>query len=183
MTARVVFKQRETIAEAAWALACTLPKFGTAELSIGVKARERTVAKIVRDWAAEGRLIVEQPASPRVRGMWRIDPSFVPKRVVGRTVEDCAWTAMRQSKTFSPRILAASASTEAIEVTVEFAQAYCRSLLTAGYLVVVRKAVPGKTEPMYRLVKNTGPRAPRERRVRAVVDENTAQTILIGGAA
>jgi hypothetical protein len=92
------------------------------------------------------------------------------------------WTAMRQMRGgFTPRDLAAHATTEETLVTLETAQDYCRSLLGAGYLGVARKAVPGKTEAIYRLIKNTGPRAPREKRVRAVIDANTEQTILIGG--
>ena len=89
---------------------------------------------------------------------------------------------MRQMKSgFTPRDLAAHATTEDKLVTPEDAQEYCRALLGAGYLGVNRKAVPGKTEPIYRLIQNTGPRAPREKRVRAVIDDNTDRTIVIGG--
>jgi hypothetical protein len=89
---------------------------------------------------------------------------------------------MRQLKAgFGPREIAAHATTEETEVTVEAAQDYCRALLGAGYLAVAKKAVPGKTQAIYRLIRNTGPRAPREKRVRAVIDANTEQTIVIGG--
>ena len=101
--------------------------------------------------------------------------------VKARSPEHNMWTAMRQLKSFSPRELAAHASTEDTPVTLEVAQDYCRALLGAGYLVATRKAVPGKQLAIYRLTRNTGPRPPREKRVRAVVDDNTETVIVIGG--
>lgn len=183
MTPRVsVPLANQAVADAAWAAAQTLPQFGYAELSITLRISERSVGRLVRSWVGEGRLIQVQEGNPRQRGIWKVDPAYVAKPApVSRTVEECIWTAMRQAKSFTPRVLAASACTPEIEVTLEAAQAYCRALLASGHLAVTRKAVPGTTEAIYRLVRNTGPRPPRERRVRAVVDENTEQTIVIGG--
>jgi hypothetical protein len=82
------------------------------------------------------------------------------------------WTAMRGLATFSPVDISAQASTEEIEVTVLRAREYCRTLLRHNYLKVVRKAVPGKREPVYRLIRNTGPVAPREKRVTVLEDVN-----------
>lgn len=84
------------------------------------------------------------------------------------------WTAMRGLATFSPVDLSAQASTEEVEVTLPRARKYCRTLLEHGYLKVVRKAVPGKREPVYRLIRNTGPVAPREARVTILEDVNLA---------
>ena len=82
------------------------------------------------------------------------------------------WTAMRGLATFSPLDISAQASTDDIEVTLLQARKYCRTLLEHGYLKVVRKAVPGKREPVYRLIRNTGPVAPREVRVTKLEDLN-----------
>ena len=78
-------------------------------------------------------------------------------------------------------MLAVAAATPDIEVTLDQAQAYCRSLLAAGYLSVARKAVPGKTEALYRLIRKNGPLPPREKLVRAVIDDNTNAVVVIGG--
>jgi hypothetical protein len=43
------------------------------------------------------------------------------------------------------------------------------------------KALPGRREAIYRLVRDTGPRPPRERRVRAVWDENLGEYTYISG--
>jgi hypothetical protein len=137
---------------------------------------------IVRDWNAQGRLIAVQ-AGPGLRSLWKADPAFAPKPVrASRSPEQNMWTAMRQMKSFSPMgLLANGATTEDVEVTLEMAQGYCRALMSAGYLAVARKAVPGKTEAIYRLTRNTGPRPPREKRVRAVIDDNDNAVVVIGG--
>lgn len=82
------------------------------------------------------------------------------------------WTAMRGLATFSPLDISAQASTDEVEVTLLQARKYCRTLLEHGYLKVVRKAVPGQREPVYRLIRNTGPIAPREVRVTKLEDIN-----------
>ena len=38
---------------------------------------------------------------------------------------------------------------------------------------MVRKAVPGRSQAVYRLVRNTGPQPPMIQRVRQVFDPNT----------
>lgn len=168
-------------AEAAFAHASTLSEFGYAEIAIAMGMSHDWTRKVVREWKRAG-LIEDVRSTHRMRALFRVKPAARPALAVkARSPEQNMWTAMRQLKSFSPRDLAAQATTEETEVTLETAQDYCRSLLGAGYLGVARKAVPGKTEAIYRLVKNTGPRAPREKRVRAVVDDNTEQTIVIGG--
>jgi hypothetical protein len=67
-------------------------------------------------------------------------------------------------------------------VSIEDARAYCRMLLAAGYMRVVSKAVPGKKEAIYRLFRITGVQAPREKRMRCIVDENLGTAIPIMGA-
>ena len=72
------------------------------------------------------------------------------------------------------------ANTPNVPVTRDEAQDYCRFLASAGYLKVIRKATPTLT-PRYKLIKNTGPLPPRERRVRAVYDDNLEQFTYVAG--
>lgn len=172
----------ESTAVAAFAFAAQQVEFGYAEIAKAVGITEDWARKIVRGWKAQG-VLDEVRSGHRIRSLWKVKDGARPVLPVkARSPEQNMWTAMRQLKSFSPRDLAAQATTEETEVTLETAQEYCRALLGAGYLTVARKAVPGKTPAIYRLTKNTGPRAPKEKRVRAVVDANTEQTIIIGGA-
>lgn len=168
--------------DAAFAYASTQEKFTVADLQLKMGVSEDLARNIVRTWRGAGLLELLE-SGHRIRSVWTVKPTArmtLPARA--RSPEQNMWTAMRQMKHgFTPRDLAAHATTEETQVTPEAAQDYCRSLLGAGYLGVSRKAQPGKTEAIYRLIRNTGPRAPRERRVRAVVDDNTEQTIVIGG--
>lgn len=171
----------QSVVEAAFAHAATLPEFGYAEISVKLGVSERWISKKVKGWHNEG-LVDLIRSGHLIRTIWRVRPGAkFALAARARSPEQNIWTAMRQLKSFSPRDLAAHATTEETEVTLEVAQDYCRALLGAGYLAVARKAVPGKTLAIYRLTMNTGPLAPREKRVRAVFDANTEETILIGG--
>lgn len=167
--------------DAAFAFAMTQSSFGHAEIAIHMNLSEDWARKMVRGWNKAGKLDVLK-SGHRVRTIYKVrDDARVRPAPARRSPEQCMWIGMRLLKSFTPRDLAAQASTEATEVTLEAAQAYCRALMAAGFLSVARKAVPGKSEAIYRLARNTGPRPPREKRVRAVVDDNTEQVIVIGG--
>lgn len=172
----------QSTAEAAFAFAAAAPEFGYAEVARAVGITEDWARKIVRGWAKAGQLEPVR-AGHRIRSLWKVRPEARPTLAApARSPEQNLWTAMRQLKGgFTPRDLAVHAATPETEVTLEMAQDYCRALLGAGYLAVTRKAVPGKTPAIYRLTLNTGPLAPRERRVRAVVDANTETVKVIGG--
>lgn len=171
----------QSTAEAAFAFAATLPEFGTADIAIKMAVTEDYARKVVRGWKAKG-LLDEVRSGHRIRSLWKVrDGAKSALAAKSRSPAENMWTAMRQMKSFSPRELAVHAATEETEVTLEAAQDYCRALLGAGYLTVARKAVPGKVPAIYRLIRNTGPRPPREKRVRAMIDDNTEQTIVIGG--
>lgn len=179
---RVTRENQASVAEACWAIALRLKQFGYAEISVEMGITLHHATRIVRDWQGQGRLIAVQSGAG-LRNLWKPDPGFVPKPVrPSRSPEQNMWTAMRQMKSFTPLgLLANGATTEEVEVTLEMAQGYCRSLMAAGYLTVARKAVPGRTEAIYRLTRNTGPRPPREKRVRAIIDDNTEAVVVIGG--
>lgn len=169
-------------ADAAFAFAATQGEFGYAEIAVNMGVSEDHARKIVRGWRAQG-LLDDVRSGHRIRSAWKVKPEAKPVHPVrARSPELNMWTAMRQLKSFGPRDLAAHASTEDTLITPEIAQDYCRALLGAAYLVVARKAVPGKHQAIYRLTRNTGPRPPREKRVRAVIDGNTEAIIVIGGA-
>jgi hypothetical protein len=177
---------RRTIApstlDAAFVFAAAQERFTVADVQLKMGVSEDLARNIIRSWR-DAELLEVISEGHRVRTVWKVKPTAkITLAARARSPEQNMWTAMRQMKSgFTPRDLAAHAATEATPVSPELAQEYCRSLMGAGYLGVNRKAVPGKTEAIYRLIKNTGPTAPREKRVRAVFDGNTEQTIVIGG--
>lgn len=174
-------KVRQPMADASWAHALTLPQFGYAEISAGMKIGLETATRIVRGWDAAGALVAIQ-AGPGLRSLWKPRPGYQPPMpAMGRTPEINMWTAMRGLGAFTPTDIAAHATTDSITVAVDQAAAYCRALLAANYLRVARKADPGVREAIYRLIQNSGPRPPLERRVRAIVDGNTETITVISG--
>lgn len=83
------------------------------------------------------------------------------------------WRTMRMAGQFTPRDVAAMATTDTVTVAESTAKQYCAKLLACGYLRVVQKAIPGKRQATYRLIRNSGPKAPMIQRVRVVFDPNT----------
>jgi hypothetical protein len=182
MSLAVTRKNRESVAEAAWALALRLTQFGYAEIAAEMKISIDQATRIVRGWDAQGALELLQ-SGPGQRKLWKVRPGSdrpapAPR---GRSAEENLWTAMRGLRSFTPTDLAAHASTDLVCVVTADAQAYCRVLLAGGYLRVERKASPARhQEAIYRLIRNTGPRPPRATRVSAVVDDNTHSVVLLG---
>lgn len=166
---------------AAWEQVRGLEKFGYHEVSALTRITVTKASKIVRHWDACGVLDQIRPVgSKRQRSLWRIKPGAErPPAPKLRTPEDNMWTSMRHLGVFTPTDIAAHSATEAVIVTGETASIYSRALLSAGYLRVVSKATPGVREARYRLIKNTGPSAPRIRRVRALVDMNTEAVMML----
>ncbi|MFN3973437.1 MAG: hypothetical protein ACK4L4_19135 [Gemmobacter sp.] len=178
-----VMRTREAVADAALAAARLQETFGYDEIAVAVGIPLRRAMEIVQGWVAAGLAEVVREARGGMRKVFRlVGNGEVPPRPAGRSPEDNLWTAMRGLRSFTPTDLAAHATTEAVAVSADAARAYCRFLLAAGYLGVTRKAEPGrKREAIYRLIRNTGPKSPRERRVRAVLDPNTAALSLLAG--
>lgn len=94
---------------------------------------------------------------------------------------DHMWTAARMLMSFTPRDLAAHSTTDEVQVSEDDARLFCAMLMRGSYLRVLRKAQPGKREARYKLVRNTGPRPPVEKRLRAIWDENTRSYTHIPG--
>ena len=174
-----------TVAQAAWAKALLMQKFGYAEISTAMCISIVPATRIVRSWIKERS--VEQINPERAgsaRALWRCLPDFVriePLRV--RTPEENMWFSIRKLRGgFSHTDIAAHASNEMLTVSVSDAGEYCRALLAAEYLVVASKADPvRKREAIYRLIHESGVQPPMVKRVRAVVDPNIGATIVIGG--
>jgi hypothetical protein len=180
---RVTEQTKADIADAAWAIAQRMTAFGYGEIEAELKIGAKQAMRIVRGWDAAGLLSPVQ-SGPGLRKLWRVTPEAVrPQATKGRTAEDNLWTAMRGLKSFTPTDLCAHSTSHELVVTVDEATSYCRALCAAGYLGVARKAEPGRREAIYRLARNTGPKPPREKRVRAVIDDNTKDIVVIGQVA
>jgi len=173
---------RAAIADAAWAVALRLGSFGYAEISAELHVSLWRASAIVRAWEQDGACINVQRGVGR-RNLYRVVAEFQRTREAGTggSVPVNLWTAMRGLRSFTPTDLAAHSSTASVPVKLEAAQGYCQALLKAGYIKVERTAVPGRREAIYRLIRNTGPRPPRERRVRAVWDDNIGELVLLTG--
>lgn len=172
---------RAAVNEAAWAIALRYEDpFGYAEIAADAHISVARASALVRLWVQEGRCEVVQEGH-RLRKLHRVvgRAARLPEPV--GTVPGNLWNSMRGLKSFSPVDLAAHSTTPDVIVTLAAAQAYCQTLLRAGYLRVERTAIPGRREAIYRLIRNSGPRPPRERRVRAVWDENLAEYTHIAG--
>lgn len=94
------------------------------------------------------------------------------------------WRSMRMLGKFSAKDLALHSTTPSVSVSEATAQSYCTMLLATGYLRVAQKADPSKSrKAIYRLVRNSGPKAPMIQRVKRVYDPNTGQVHSKGGDA
>jgi hypothetical protein len=111
------------------------------------------------------RLVRKQSDPPKVRRDGTL--------LADDTARDQMWRTAKIIKEFAPKDLAIQASTEAQPVSELDAKDYCKFLRLSGYLAVLRPSKPG-TQAVYRFLasKNTGPKAPRVQRVKAVFDPN-----------
>lgn len=173
-------KSREK-AEAAWIVALRLQQFGYAEISSEMTIPIEFATHIVQTWNRDGRIRVITPHVGSGRMLFEVVPAHELRIVAAQgDAHDQMWTAMRKLGSFSPVDIAAHC---AADVSLEDARAYCRMLLAAGYMRVVSKAVPGKKEAIYRLFRITGVQAPREKRIRCIVDENLGTATPLSGVA
>lgn len=179
---RMTAEQRAAVADAAWAVAERLGTFSYSDVAAAAHISKDIAKGHIRKWVAEGacQMISE---GGRGKGQPHMFRALARRTRAVRTVHPTqnVWNAMRGLRSFTPTDLAAHATTEDVTVTTEAARAYCQALLRAEYLKVERKAIPGRREAIYRLIRNTGPRPPRERRVRAVVDDNLGQIVHVEG--
>ncbi|MBN7785165.1 hypothetical protein JYP51_09560 [Ponticoccus gilvus] len=94
---------------------------------------------------------------------------------------DQMWRSMRILKKFSFRDLTETAT---VDITEGAARAYCKMLLSTGYLRVLKKADPVKGRiAQYALIRDSGPRPPKVQRVKQVFDPNTGAVYMPGSQA
>lgn len=96
--------------------------------------------------------------------------------------QQALWTAIRSLGQFRASELAGAASTDTMVIARETASGYVADLLRAGYLKIAGHAPERRQTPIYRLVRNTGPRAPIVMRPeRACFDLNLMRTVNLNG--
>lgn len=74
--------------------------------------------------------------------------------------QQALWMAMRLLGQFRAAALAEAASTDTLVIARSTASGYVADLLQAGYLAIAGNAPERRQTLVYRLVRNTGPRAP-----------------------
>jgi hypothetical protein len=172
--------RRGLISANAWAFALRTGIFGYAELSADLSISMEAARDIVQGWIAEGRAKVRSGGNQSGRKMFELTTAYREPTDRTSKIAQQMWTAMRGLPSFSPVDLQAHCTPE-MRVDLTEASAYAQALLRGGYLNVVRTAVPGVRDATYKLIRNTGPRAPREKRVQAVWDPNEAAYAFISG--
>lgn len=180
---------RGTVEYLCWNAATKLDTFTHWELAERADVSYYSVSSTVNGWVKEGRAeVVGRDADKRKR--FRItepaDAPAFPTRPDGsgtrvQSKHGNMWTVIRQLKMFQPLDIAVHATAGAIDVSEEDARGYCQQLVNAGYLKVERKARPGLRPAIYRLIRNTGPMPPRERRIRAIYDDNECRFTYVAG--
>lgn len=146
-------------------------------MTVGDYLRRLTLAGYVtRSDAAVYELAKDQPDAPRLRrdGTPAAEPGLGQEQM---------WRSMKMLGEFSPRELAAAASTDATRVTPATAASYIKHLQRAGYLLCVAEAKSGtrksSAQARFRLIPkmNTGPLAPQVQRTDWVWDPNTRKAL------
>lgn len=171
--------RRDEVEAKIWALAQRHGVFGYGEIIAELSISERVARDIVLSWVASGR-VLERSAGKRKRKMFELPAALREPKDRSSIVAQQLWTAMRGLRSFGPLDLASHCRAD-LQVELAEASAYAQSLLRGGYLKVVQTASPGKREAIYKLIRNTGPRPPREKRVQAIWDPNEAIYVYIAG--
>lgn len=172
----------------AWEIAKMRQLFTCHDLSADTGYSVDYCRRMINDWERTGYIVFEgyfsqkkrykvssKPGAPKVK-------TLDGEQVQDHSPQDALWRAMRGVRVFTPRDLVMHANTAQVPVTEKDARDYCRFLARAGYLRVEQKASPEKDRPAtYRLVRNTGPRAPRKVRIPALTDDNLGQVTFAEG--
>ena len=172
--------RRGGVEDKAWALVQRVTVFGYAEIAAELSISVDAAARIVKDWVDTGRVRVRHGGGTRGRKMFEVTPDYREPQGRGSRVAAQLWTGARGLKKFTPTDLLAHC-TEDLKADLQEASAYCQALLRGGFLRVITTAVPGVREARYQLVRNTGPRAPVEKRVKAIWDPNEAAYAFVSG--
>ena len=168
------FLTQSALEETAWARATALGTFTLEQLADQLGSHSSTIGPFVRGWESHG--WVERSHEKVAHAEFRVTGGPQPEPSTGGSRETNMWRAMRGLGGFTPLDIAAHADTGTVRVTVEDARAYIGVLFRHDYLRCTRKADPSKgREASYKLIRNTGPKAPVLKRIRAVIDPNTGE--------
>lgn len=143
-----------------------------------------SVQWVVRSWVIQGFALTEGAGNQQ---RYRLTPEGValaetpmPYKVgsahpAGRAAQHL-WTAARMLPDWTVDELAAHAIAGPVDAIPEAeVRNFVNILARAGYIKVLRKARPGGSAARYRLIRNTGPQPPTERRIRVVWDPNLGE--------
>ncbi len=176
--------------EGIWAEIRRLNIFTPREIHRNTDIPRKTITDYVKRLLAGG--YIEKHASFEETGRYVLvrDAGIHPPRIRpnGQPVTrdkgvENMWRSMRMLREFTPRDIMVHSTTDTVSVTEATVKSYCSMLLKAGYLRVIQKAVPGKRQPIYRFVRNTGPLPPQIQRVKQVYDPNIREVTYYPGAA
>lgn len=159
--------------------------FSVSDLTGVTDANNKTVRDYCKGLTAAGYLSYEAPTEVGQAGRWTLirdigheAPRVRPdgSAVTQGTVTEQLWRGMYILKEFSYLDLIETAS---VKIPVETAKSYCHMLLVTGYLRVLRKADPARSQvARYRLVRNNGPKPPQIQRVKRVYDPNSQEVFM-----
>ncbi|WP_425099167.1 hypothetical protein [Tropicibacter sp. S64] len=166
---------RSAMEKAAWDKVSGLAEFHWSDLAAkGVAAS--TAETFIRRWHDAG--LVREVRKEGHRKLYTNAQSAIPvtpQRRAGATAEGNMWRSMRKLPNFTPIDLVAHSNAGGVEVSMEKARRYCRDLLQAGYLRVIETAIPRQREARYRLIRDTGPVAPKRTKLTGIDDPNTGE--------
>lgn len=176
------------VEEATWAAAKRLGSFSTYQLASEMVMSTRRAVALIKRWERAG-AIEMIGLGQGGKYLYAAKPGCAFPRPTVRdgapgpdaTAPGNMWRAMRGLTSFTATDIAAHSTTPDVDVPHEVAQDYCQMLVRSGHIRVATKPIPGRREAIYRLVRNTGPLPPRERRVRAVWDDNLQEYLYIAG--
>lgn len=171
---------RASVEARAWAMVLRVGVFGYGELAAELSISEDVAREFARKWMTEGRVRLQRGGGHAGRKLYELTTAYREPKDRRSIVEGQMWTAMRGLKIFGPVVLASHCEAS-FRVEEREASEYCQALLRGGYLKVKQAAVPGIREASYQLVRDTGPRAPREKRVVAIWDQNAAAYVFVSG--
>jgi hypothetical protein len=188
MTGEISDGRRTAIARrtAAFERVRKMDQFRLVDLEAELQVPHGTAQRYLTYWQREGLVdYVRKEGQVRFyiaseRRQLEIEASAKASRKAVATPEGNMWRAMVHLKHFSPLDVAVHSNAGGVVVSVEKARSYCRTLLDGGYLRIRDQPIRGRREPLYQLVRNTGPEAPVTRRVTILEDRNTGVFDIVG---
>lgn len=171
--------------DAIWAaIRESIDPFSVADLVVSTGANDKTARDYLKGLTRAG-YVQNLPAPHGQVAKWalindtgheapRVRPDGSP--VTQGVVTEQLWRGMFMLVEFTFRDLI---ETSSIDIPEETAKAYCKMLLSTGFLRVLRKADPTKSRiARYRLIRNNGPKPPQIQRVKRVFDPNSGEVFM-----